>query len=85
MQLKIIVEENGRNRELQIKRYANATKITIEENRRYNYRFKRFASDHEEFEVCIRTLTNYKCKVSSRVQFFLPVLLNLRVSVTTGN
>jgi hypothetical protein len=56
MQLKIIVEENGRNRELEIKRYANATKITIEENGRYSYRFKRYASPHEEFEVCISTL-----------------------------
>ncbi|KAM3364515.1 hypothetical protein ACQJBY_014702 [Aegilops geniculata] len=60
MQLKIIVEENGRNRDLQVKRHTNATKITIEENGRYSYRFKRFASDHEEFEVCIRTLM--KCK-----------------------
>lgn len=81
MQLKIIVEENGRNRDLQVKRHTNATKISIEENGRYSYRFKRFASDHEEFEVCIRTLM--KCKVSSRVHFLL-VLLNLRVSLTIG-
>lgn len=65
-----------------LKRHTNATKIIIEENGRYSYRFKRFASDHEEFEVCIRTLM--KCKVSSRVHFLL-VLLNLRVSLTIGS
>jgi hypothetical protein len=84
MQLKIIVEENGRNRELEIKIYANATKITIEENGRYSYRFKRFASPHEEFEVCISTLTTYSCKVSSRVHLLI-VSLNLCVSTTMGS
>lgn len=82
MQLKIIVEENGRNRDLQVKRHTNATKITIEENGRYSYRFKRFASRHEELEVCIRTLM--KCKVSSECTYLL-VLLNLCVSSTIGS